>query len=217
MTTNAQITRRVQAFTLIELLLAIVTVVILVGVLLPALLTAKSRRQRSDCTNNLKQIGVSFRMWSGDSGDKYQMGVESKYGGSMGAIVTGEVFRHFECMSNELNMPLVLTCPSDDRLPAATFKTLANTNLSYFVGVDADDSQPQAFLSGDRNLMTNGVAAGTGSAVVRSNFTLTFSERMHGRKGNIGLGDGSVQWVDSVGLQKLLQSTGSDTNRLAMP
>jgi competence protein ComGC len=212
-----QLMGKERAFTLIELLLIIVTMVILVCFLLPAMLTAKSKRQKTDCANNLKQIGLSFRMWSSDSGDKFTTGVESKFGGSMEAIQTGEVFRHFETMSNELNTPLVLTCPSDDRLPAPTFKALANTNLSYFVGVDADETQPSGFLSGDRNLITNGVAADAGLAVVRSNFTLAFSERMHQQKGNILLGDGSVHWVDGTRLNKMLRDTGSDTNRLAIP
>ena len=40
---------------------------------------------------------------------------------------------------------------------------------------------------------------------------------MHKFCGNVALADGSVQMVDNTQLQKLLQWTGTNVNRLAMP
>ena len=39
--------------------------------LLPALAAAKKKAQKINCINNLKQVGLAFRIWEGDNGDKY--------------------------------------------------------------------------------------------------------------------------------------------------
>jgi prepilin-type processing-associated H-X9-DG protein len=103
-----------------------------------------------------------------------------------------------------------------------------NFKLSYFLGVNASDLRPQMFLAGDRNIWGDH----TGSTVVPSwnsggygnnygtqywmgtnwTFGATFPawspSKMHQGKGNVLLGDGSVQQLDSVRLRPQLAATG---------
>src|SRR4051794_29206473 len=166
-----------KAFTLIELL-----VLVACGLAVGFVMLEVPRRQRCgcrmNCVNNLKQIGLSFRTWALDNQDRYPMAVPVTNGGSMEFIPTGVAWAHFSVMSNELSTPKVLICPQDvprravppviARAPVSAMRTTAttfgltprsgqvpfasDTNLSYFVGVDADEKHPRMLLAGDWNV-----------------------------------------------------------------
>jgi len=110
----------------------------------------------------------------------------------------------------------VLTCPTDTRKPATDFgPALSNTNISYFVSLDAMDDQPQMILAGDRNI-TNGLAPQNGILVLTTNSLVGWNQEMHKGFGQVLLTDGSVQVASTAYLRQLLRNSGG-TNRLAIP
>lgn len=209
--------RQTAALTLIEVLVIITTIAILAGLLLPALSTGGSH-MRIKCVSNLKQVGVSYRLWASENGDKFPMQIRMTNGKVVEPAFTQTPATIFQVMSNQLADPKILVCPQDtNHWPATNFSSkLKNFQVSYFVGLDADEKLPARFLSGDRNL-TNGTRLRQGVLELTTNQPAGWTGEIHKDHGNIGFADGSVQQLNNARLQKAVQDTGLATNRLAMP
>jgi prepilin-type processing-associated H-X9-DG protein len=210
---------RSRALTLVEVLAIVATLTLLAALSLSALAQRRARARRVMCVSNLKQVGLAFRVWSPSSTDWFPMHTATNFGGTRELVETGPASIHFLVMSNELASPVLLVCPADpDRRVATNFLSgFSNSNLSYFVGLDAVSDHPTRFLTGDRHLEADGVGLRTGVASFRTSSALRWTPALHNRKGNIALADGSVQAFDVPRLQEAACVTGLATNRLAMP
>jgi len=200
------------------LLVVIGVIAVLAAMLLPALARAKTKSTQIQCVNNLKQCGLAFRIWEGDNDDKYPMDVPKAKGGTMGFNTGADTFRHFQVMSNELSTPKILVCPADTRTAANNFTRLNNQNISYFVGLDAKDSNPQMLLDGDRNITAESEPV-NGILKLVPGQRVSWTQEIHMNQGNIGLSDGSVQQCSDSMLQNVLQNSGAPANtwRISLP
>src|ERR1035437_4166973 len=211
--------KRNAAMTLFEVGVVIAIVMILVVVFLPRFARSPEHSSRINCVNNLKLIGLAYRIWGGDNNDKYPMQVSTTNGGTMELMADGKnAWRNYLVMSNELNTPKILFCPADsERVGATNFSSNLKDKISYFFGVDADQKDPQMLLSGDDNFAISGIPVKSGLLEISSNTPIAWTSARHKFAGNIGLADGSVQATTSKGLRDYLQQTGLATNRLAIP
>ena len=167
-------------------------------------------------------------------------------------------WRIYQVMSNELSTPKILFCPAEydtARQQATTFatsvatgqgvayngalgggNTVVNGQLSYFTGVDADETQPQMLLLGD-HAMGAGTAGTAGQSVAATvgwvrkatlptetgtnQLTITaawMDNSQHGKNANVGLSDGSVQAFSIAKLREALKNTGdANNNKLLFP
>jgi prepilin-type N-terminal cleavage/methylation domain-containing protein len=177
MKTSKTVKCRFTAFTLIELLVVIAIIAVLAGLLLPALAKAKSKAQRVSCTSNMKQVGLGFLLWAHDheAGNVHMRvnwpGHAAPNEGTKEHPLRANLYFQYSWVSNELETPKILACPSDKEVKPAYSWTLEadggfmhnnfqNKAISYALSMEAGvvgnnaalDQASEHMLVTDRNM-----------------------------------------------------------------
>ncbi len=132
-----------QGFALAGLVLGYLSLLytaIIVAMLLPSLLSSRAHAQLTQCTSNMRQVGLALRIWSVDHEGQFPFNLSTNQGGTKELCLPGydgfdkSAPAHLMVISNELGNTRVLVCPSDEsKHPALDFAHLTTENISYLL------------------------------------------------------------------------------------
>jgi prepilin-type N-terminal cleavage/methylation domain-containing protein len=212
---------KVSGLTLIELVVVIAVIVILAAMLLPT--TSGPRRARAAiCMNNQRQIAIALMLFQSDHAGQYPWQDSTTNNGSLELVTNGLASDQYSTIAVYLGkQPRTLICPADKARQAATnFSTLVNTNISYFLNLDAITNM-NSILTGERNLEFAWRQINPGVFTQTTNTMLKWIAGFHGAQakpyGVISFADGHVQVIQQNYLNQTLQNQPFATNRFCFP
>ena len=212
---------KISGFTLIELLVVLSVIFMSAAVILPTL-NHPHKAKSPLCVTNQKQIAIAFIMFADDNGGKFPWQVSTTNNGSLELVSNGLASAQYLPVETYLgNRPQVLLCPADKaREEATNFSTLANTNISYFLNLDAITNM-NSILTGDRNLEFMWRPINPGIFTQTTNTMLKWIAGFHRAQdkpyGAISFADGHVKFVRQEDLNRTLQNQPLATNRFCFP
>jgi prepilin-type N-terminal cleavage/methylation domain-containing protein/prepilin-type processing-associated H-X9-DG protein len=167
---------RRSAFTLVELLVVIAIIGILIALLLPAVQTAREAARRSQCTNNMKQMGLALHAyhavhgrfppaasWDGNANLTLGVNAISAFANLLPYYEQGNMYTHWNfsvnqahasnIMANRLLVP-ILFCPTR-RGPTMSSANAAAGDYALCTGTSPANDYTTAEKKGVFNQNTN--------------------------------------------------------------
>jgi len=221
----AATTKAKQAFTLIELIVAVVIVVVLLITAMPTHKGAKVKTSQVQCLSNLHQIGLGFIMYMSDHKDLFPWQVSTNKGGTEELIANGVAANHFAKLESYRLGTSIFVCPGDKTRQAAATNSVgfSNTNLSYFAALLSSATNPYAILAGDRHLAFNIQPVKPGLFSVTNNAAMSWTKELHWVKnqtetlGVMAFADGHCEAVKAKKLPATFQRQNLAATRLLIP
>lgn len=204
------------AFTRLELVLVLVALSLLAVLLATAMQRAKESSRQVGCIFRLKSVSYAFKAFATDNGGLFPFASTNTPAYQDGT----NAWKHFLVLSNEIGSPKNLQCPTDSRRPfcgsfgndSVGLALLQNQAISYFLNVDAHETNAGMILVGDRNIIVGGKSPTNTGLAVPASARLQWTGELHRNQGNVAFTDGSVQtklhsaaiWTNQTGSMRLL-------------
>lgn len=204
-------------FTVMELLAVLGLGALLFFFFAPALNRPRVHAPRIKCVNNLKNIGLAYRIYATDNADRFPW-QHAETNGATRVEYLADPAVYVLAVSNELSTPKIVMCPSDVRHEATNWNSFSRENFSYFISADAAEDFPQSFLAGDRNITNQHgrLLPGLRRLSTTGRGTVGWDEAIHKNQGNACMGDGSVQQLSVARLREQLRNTGLSLSNITL-